>query len=213
MGLATVCAMITGFWLITFPIYVLFFINRKIKAELKSDESMDKYGTLYEEYRLKGFLSRNFLAIALLRKLSQILVLVCMQDTGIAQNWAFAGVNFTLLVILIYARPYKIKIFNVVEIVSEIFYLLSNFIFGCITINEWTANVNFDLGWIIITCLSSIVAVHFSLVIMDMIKDLLRLCKKKPNPHITKITPIATEESSSHVNDTESDMQSEVPIK
>ena len=68
-GMATICAILTGVWLIMFPIYVLFFINRKIRSELKSEECMAKYGTMYEEYRLKGFLSKNFCALSLLRKL------------------------------------------------------------------------------------------------------------------------------------------------
>ena len=69
MGMATICAMITGLWLIMFPIFVLVFINRKTTTELESDACMEKYGTMYDEFKLNGFFSRNFLAIALFRKL------------------------------------------------------------------------------------------------------------------------------------------------
>ena len=96
-----------------------------------------------------------------------------MQDAGIAQLWAFAGVNFSLLAILIYSRPYKVKIYNFVEIASEILYLLSNAIFGYITVNDLSADVNFNLGWIIITSLGGVALVHLSLVIKDLIKDLI----------------------------------------
>ena len=137
-----------------------------------------------------------------------------MQNTGIAQNWAFAGVNFSLLVILVFSRPYEAKIYNFVEIASEIFYLLSNAIIGYVTINDLSADVNFNLGWIIITCLGGIALVHFSLVLKDVIKDLTKLCKKKSRPHIgrltTKVTPIINDEQ---VNDTNTELQTDIHVK
>lgn len=77
---STTASILCFVWIIVFPFYIISTVNKKNVSKLDKEDFKRKYGTLYSEFKLVSFWTRNYLVILIVRRVVLCASLVYLHD-------------------------------------------------------------------------------------------------------------------------------------
>ena len=163
---------------IVFPIYTYRILNKNSRSTLHSEEFKKKYGTLYSEFKLNSFWTRNYLLILISRRILLCVCLVYLHDHPSIQISLTMTITLIVLVFLMMNRPYEARGYNLIESVCEMLMLSGQAVTAYYYYAEIDPSDATNLGWIVISLYSSILAIHAIIMLVGFVVGIFLIIKK-----------------------------------
>ena len=152
------------------------FVSCFLPIKTDSEIFMRKFDYLFELVKIEKYLQRNYFIISTIRKLLLALILVFCQNT-IVQLSLLIILYSNMIGYVVYIKPYKEKIKNVIEFFNELLITCLHVLYLIYFIMELNVEERKIFGWVMIGFLVLILLINLIGILIEVFQNIKKICE------------------------------------